>query len=244
MSDLDVILPTTKLNDWNYVHRVLLTVKLDVILLLSKKNNKDFPTLVKEFIPELENFEDEELFKKYNLSSTMFGFDKELPIKKKNTKNAVKEIININSNEKPTVLPTLNTTTLTTNDTTKTIEKVDKPTKIIKKKIVVNKVETKPIETVDNNINNNINTNIDTNITNESIDDLTSNLNNLNISKPKPIKIVIKKKIENNQEQPNIIKADLPMESMTLNSEPEPINSDEKKEVKKIKIKKLINKSE
>ncbi len=181
MSSLDVILPTSKLNDWNFIHRVLLTVKLDVVQMLAKKNNKNFENLVKEFIPELENYEDEELFKKYNISSKIFGYEKEMPIKKtKSSANPVKEIITFNTQ----------VNSIVSESKTEPIEL--KPT--IKKKIIIKKIEPEINNLSINNSSNNesINNESKNNIVNSEL----LEINNLSLEdnkKVKPIKITIKK---------------------------------------------------
>ena len=186
MSSLDVILPTNKLNDFKFINRVLLTVKLDVVQMLAKKNNKNFENLVKEFIPELENYEDEELFKKYNISSKIFGYEKEMPIKKaKSSGNQVKEIITFNTQVNSNV----------SESKTEPIEL--KPT--IKKKIIIKKTESVS----------------DTNIQptpqfSETKEIIIPDINNLSLDETKkvrPVKITIKKinkKLDDNTEDTKI----------------------------------------
>ena len=205
MSSLDVILPTSKLNDWNFIHRVLLTVKLDVVQMLAKKNNKNFENLVKEFIPELENYEDEELFKKYNISSKIFGYEKEMPIKKtKSSANPVKEIISFNTQ----------VNSIVSESKTEPIEL--KPT--IKKKIIIKKIEPEI-----NNLSINNESINNESINNESKNNLVNSesleINNLSIDdskKVKPIKITIKKINKKVEDNTSVIKNEIEIKQANL----------------------------
>jgi hypothetical protein len=67
MEEINVVIPKDKLNDFNYIYSKLMDVKLDVLKTISKRTNRQFNELIIEFVPEIKDFNDEYILKKYSI---------------------------------------------------------------------------------------------------------------------------------------------------------------------------------
>lgn len=230
MYDTDLIISNKHKNNMNYCYRLLYHTQLSILKKITDDNNSkySFEELVKIIIPELANFEDESLFKEFGISSKIFGFEKELPIRQE--RQPVTENTEINS-EHLEIL----------NSNLSTVEKINAIKNV--KKVKINIKPSTTLTPVVNNITESIQTDINNNPP-VSTPEINDNIND----KPNTIKkIIIKKKsitvTENINSETNPVKEDnvstqSNIENETKLTEDKPIVVDESviDKPKKIKI--------
>jgi hypothetical protein len=78
MEEINVVIPKEKLNDFNFIYSKLMDVKLEVLQTISKRTNRPFNDLVIEFVPEIKNFSDDFILKKYSINKYNLGNTDEL----------------------------------------------------------------------------------------------------------------------------------------------------------------------
>lgn len=100
MEEINVVIPKDKLNDFNYIYSKLMDVKLDVLKTISKRTNRPFNELIIEFVPEIKDFNDEYILKKYSIDKNNLVNTTQLDINKKDDISIIKKD-NLNNSVSP-----------------------------------------------------------------------------------------------------------------------------------------------